>query len=142
MKIQKVGLNFKIASNRVKDISSSKVVPPDKAELSTPKNVKELQAKSDINQVYAQTGFKVNSPRINLLNSVYSRQEIQGKKIDNLKKSTLQELSPPGKDKIISSTADVRQEKIIEVKKKLAQGYYSRIEVYSKVADKILDILI
>jgi len=142
MKIQKVGLNFKIASNRVKDLSSSKVGPSDKAELPTSKNVKGLQAKSDINQVYAQTGFRVNSPRINLLNSVYSRQEIQGKKIDNLKKSTLQELSPPGKDKIISSTADVRQEKIIEVKKKLAQGYYSRIEVYSKVADKILDILI
>jgi hypothetical protein len=142
MKIQKVGLNFKNASSRIKDISSSKVIPPDKAELSTPENVKGLQAKSDINQVNAQTGVKVNSPRINLLNSVYSRQEIQGKKIENLKKSTLQELSPPGKDKIISPTADVRQEKIIEVKKKLAQGYYSRIEVYSKVADKILDILI
>ena len=142
MKIQKVGLNFKIASNRVKDISSSKVVPPDKAELSTPKNVKGLQARTDIDQIHTQTGVKANSPRINLLNSVYSRHEIQSKKIDNLKKSTLHEVSPPGKDKIISSTADVRQEKIIEVKKKLAQGYYSRIEVYSKVADKILDILI
>lgn len=142
MKIQKVGLNFKIASNRVKDISSSKVVPPDKAELSTPKNVKGLQAKSDINQVNAQTGVKTNSPRINLLNSVYSKQEIQGKKINDLKKSALQELTTPDKNRIISSTSDIRQEKIVEVKKKLAQGYYSRIEVYSKVADKILDILI
>jgi hypothetical protein len=142
MKIQKVGLNFKIASNRVKNISSSKVIPPDKAELSTPKNVKGLQAKSDINQVYAQTGFKVNSPRINLLNSVYSRQEIQGKKINDLKKSTINGLSPAGKDRVISSASDVRQEKIKEAKIKLAQGYYSRIEVYSKVADKILDILI
>jgi len=142
MKIQKVGLNFKIAANRIKELSSSKVVPADKAELTTSKNVKGLQAKSDISQVYTHTGVNVNSPRINLLNSVYSRHEIQGKKIDNLKKPSLQELSPPGKDKIISSTADVRQEKIIEVKKKLAQGYYSRIEVYSKVADKILDILI
>lgn len=142
MKIHKVGLNLKIASSKIKDISSSRVVPSDQTELSTSKSIKGLQVKTDINQVNAQTGFKVNSPRINLLNSVYSRQEIQGKKIDNLKKSTLHEVSPPGKDKIISSTADVRQEKIIEVKKKLAQGYYSRIEVYSKVADKILDILI
>jgi hypothetical protein len=142
MKIQKVGLNFKITSNRIKDLSSSKVVPSDKADLPTSKDVKGLQVRTDIDQIHTQTGVKANSPRINLLNSVYSRHEIQGKKIDNLKKPTLQELSPPGKDKIISSSADVRQEKIIEVKKKLAQGYYSRIEVYSKVADKILDILI
>jgi len=142
MKIQKIGLNLKITSNRIKDLSSSKVVPSDKAELPTSKNIKGLQAKSDSSQVYTQTGVKANPPRINLLNSVYSRQEIQGKKIDNLKNSALRELSTPDKNRIISSTADVRQEKIIEVKKKLAQGYYSRIEVYSKVADKILDILI
>jgi len=110
--------------------------------LFTSKNVKGLQAKPDINQIYAGTGVKINSPRINLLNSVYSRQEIQGKKIDNLSKPNLRELSAPGKNRIVSSTPDVRQEKIMEVKKKLAQGYYSRIEVYTKVADKILDILI
>jgi hypothetical protein len=142
MKIHKVGLNLKIASSKIKDISSSKVVPSDQTELSTSKSIKGLQVKTDINQINTETGIKINSPRINLLNSVYSRQEIQGKKIDNLRKSTLRELSTPDKDRIVSSTPDVRQEKIIEVKKKLAQGYYSRIEVYSKVADKILDILI
>jgi len=142
MKIQKVGLKFKIAPTRIKDISSSKVVPIDQPELSTTKNIKGLQAKSDINQINAETGIKINSPRINLLNSVYSRQEIQGKKIANLRKSNLRELSALDKNRIVSSTPDVRQEKIVEVKKKLAQGYYSRIEVYSKVADKILDILI
>jgi hypothetical protein len=142
MKIQKVGLNFKIASSKIKDISSSKVVPLDNAELSTSKNIKGLQAKSDINQIHAQIRTNANSPRINLLNSVYSRQEIQGKKIDDLRKPDLRELSTPDKNKIVSTPPDVRQEKILEVKKKLAQGYYSRIEVYSKIADKILDILI
>jgi hypothetical protein len=142
MKIQKVGLNFKIASSKIKDISSSKVVPLDNAELSTSKNIKGLQAKSDINQIHAQIRTNANSPRINLLNSVYSRQEIQGKKIDDLRKPDLRELSAPDKNKIVSTPPDVRQEKILEVKKKLAQGYYSRIEVYSKIADKILDILI
>ncbi len=142
MKIQKVGLNFKIASSRIKDVSSSEIFPPDKTELPISKNIKDLQVKSDVNQIYAQTGANINSPRINLLNSVYSKQEIQSKKIDNLKKSNLQELSTPDKNRIMSSASDVRQDKIMEVKKKLAQGYYSRIEVYSKVADKILDILI
>lgn len=142
MKIQKVGLNFKIASSKIKDISSSKVVPRDQTGLPTSKNIKDLGAKSDINQVNPGIRLKTGSPKINLLNSVYSRREIQSKKVDNLRNSNLKELSGPDKNSIISSAPDVRQEKILEVKKKLAEGYYSRIEVYSKVADRILDILI
>jgi len=142
MKIQKVGLNLKISSSRIKDISSSKVIPPEQTGLPTSKTIKGLESKPDVNQVYGQPGANVNSPRINLLNSVYSKQEIQSRKIDNLRKSNLQEISTPDKNGIVSSAADVRQDKIMEVKKKLAQGYYSRIEVYSKIADRILDILI
>jgi hypothetical protein len=39
-------------------------------------------------------------------------------------------------------TFGIREEKIKEAKIKLAQGYYSRAEVYSKVAERIIDIFI
>ncbi|HVP36659.1 MAG TPA: hypothetical protein VMT04_06645 [Terriglobales bacterium] len=140
MKIQKVGLNLKITADRIKDISGSKVVPQDGTVPATSKNINALQPNPDVSQVNART--RINSPKMNLVNSIYSRQEIQGKKIDNLRKSNLRELSAPDKNRLVSSVPDVRQEKILEVRKRLAEGYYSRIEVYSKVADKILDILI
>ena len=39
-------------------------------------------------------------------------------------------------------TSDIREERIKEAKIKLSQGYYTKAEVYSKVAERIIDILI
>jgi len=140
MKVQKIGLNFKIGSAKSKDISNSK-----EDELYISRNTKELQAKSEINQIYTNPGIASNLPQINLLNPAYSKQKLETRNINNLKnfrKSTPPGLSSTNTDKKSHFTLDIREEKIKEAKIRLAQGYYSRTEVYSKVAERIIDVLI
>ncbi len=141
MKIQKIGLNLKIGATKTKDVTSPRLVAPPGDQLSISKDAKRLQPKQGINQTYGSSSTS-GSPQINLLNSVYSRQKIQASKVTDLKKPASRDITSLESDKTVSASADVRQEKIKEAKLKLAQGYYSRAEVYSKVAERILDILI
>ena len=145
MKVQKIGLNFKINSAKGKDFSSSKALSRKEDDQRKTRNVRDLQSKSNTNQIRNGTGTTSNLSNVNKLKFTYSKQKIETRNIDNLKSSRrLMPLSLTHIDtgKTPAFTLDIREEKIKEAKIKLAQGYYSRAEVYSKVAERIIDILI
>ena len=145
MKVQKIGLNFKINSAKGKDISSSKALSRKEDELHISRDARDLQDKSKINQTCIGPCLASNLSNVDKLNFTYSKQKIETKNTNNLKSS--QKLTSSGSvpvdtGKTPAFTLDIREEKIKEAKIKLAQGYYSRAEVYSKVAERIIDILI
>ena len=145
MKVQKIGLNFKINSAKGKDISSSKALSHKEDELPISRDARDLQAKSKINQTCIGPCLASNLSNVNKLNLTYSKQKNETRNINNLKSSRRQmpsNLTHIDTGKTPAFTLDIREEKIKEAKIRLAQGYYSRAEVYSKVAERIIDILI
>jgi len=144
MKVQKIGLNFKINSAKGKDISNSKALSCKEDGLRNTRNIRDLQSKSDTNQTRNDTGKTNNLTKLNKLKFRCSKQKTENRNIDNLKNSRRfkpSNITHIDTCKTPALTLDIREEKIKEAKIKLAQGYYSRAKVYSKVAERIIDIL-
>ena len=145
MKIQKISINLKIAAAKLKDISSSKASSPNEGGFKLSRNVKSSRPQSEVNPISTPPGLLANLSRSNPVRVGYSKQNIQTKKIDTLKslrKSTYSELSSVNADKTSHFPLDIRKEKIEEAKIKLAKGYYSKAEVYSRIAERLIDTLI
>jgi hypothetical protein len=144
MKVQKKGLNFKINSARGKDPSSSKALSHKEKERRKTRYNKDLRSISGTNQIRNGAGTESNLSNANKLKLAHSRQKIVTRDSDNLKNS--RRLVPISLTHIATGKTSalafgIREEKIKEAKIRLAQGYYSRAKVYSKVAERIMDIL-
>ncbi len=145
MKIQKISLNFKIAAAKLKEISSSKAYPPNEAGLKPSGDVKNPLPQSEVKPVTTYPGSLANLSRANPVGVGYSKQNIGTRKIDNLKnlrKATYSKLSSVNADRTSRFPLDIREDKVKEAKIKLANGYYSKAEVYSKIAERLIDTLI
>jgi hypothetical protein len=145
MKIQKAGLNFKIKPVKGKDITSSKVLSFKENGLRNTRNIRNLQPKSNTNQFRNSRGKANNLTDVNKLKFSCSKQKSENRNFDNLKNSRrimTSNLTHIDTGKTPASTSDIREERIKEAKIRLAQGYYSRAMVYSKVAERIMDILL
>lgn len=145
MKIQKISLNFKIAAAKLKEISSSKASSPNEVGLKLSRDVKEPHPQSEVKPVVTHPGSLASLSRTNQVGIGYSKQNIGTKKIDslkNLRKATYSKLLSVNADKTSHFPLDIREEKVKEAKIKLAKGYYSKAEVYSRIAEKLIDTLI
>jgi hypothetical protein len=145
MKVRKTELNLKMASDIIRDISSPKASLPYRESLRISGDTDNLNQKTNVNQIITQTTSSDNQSRTDLIHSSYSKRNIGTGDTHNLKspgKPTSSRLSPVNTNKSSSPPLDIREEKIKEAKIRLAKGYYSRVEVYSKVAERIIDTLI
>ncbi|HEX9912737.1 MAG TPA: hypothetical protein VGB01_05770 [candidate division Zixibacteria bacterium] len=145
MKAHKIGLNFKINPVKGKDISSSKALSRKEDDQRKTRNIRDLQPKSNTNQIRSETDKANNLTNVNKLKFSCSKQKTENRNFDNLKNPRRfmpSNLTHIDTGKTSASTLDIREEKIKEAKIRLAQGYYSRAKVYSKVAERIIDILI
>ncbi len=145
MKVHKIGLNFKINSAKGKDLSNSKALSRKENDQRKTRNVKDLQSISNTNQICNGTGTASNLSNVNKLKFTYSKQKIETRNVNNLKSSRRlmpSSLTHIDTGKTPAFTSDIREERIKEAKIKLSQGYYTKTEVYSKVAERIIDILI
>lgn len=144
MKVQKISLSFKIGPAKIRDIPGSKFISANDDEMCISRYINKLQSKSGINRAYSNRGTDAAVSRTDFLNPAYSKKN-NHKNINRLKnfpKKASPRLSSAIKDKSKDIPSGIRQEKIKKAKTRLARGYYSRSEVYAKVADQIIDTLI
>ena len=145
MKVQKIGLNYKINSAKGKDLPSSKALSRKEDDRRKTGTVKDLQSRSNTSQIRNGTGTESSLSNVNKLKFTYSKQKIESRNINNLKSSRRlmpSSLTHIDTGKTPAFTSDIREERIKEAKIKLSQGYYTKAEVYSKVAERIIEILI
>lgn len=145
MKVRKIDLNSKMASGIIRDTSGPKTPLSYRERLRISDNTDNSNQKTKVSQIITRTNSSNNLSRTDLIHSSHSRRNNETGNTPNSKspgKPASSRLSPVNRNKLSSPPLDIREEKIKEAKIRLAKGYYSRAEVYSKVADRIINILI
>ena len=145
MKVQKIDKNFKTCRSNTKKISNSKARISKRSVLPISNGCSKLQVGNSRRQAVLRNRTSGLSSRMNLLNPFYSKKKKERKNIGSFESFSTKNIKKTysvDKGKTVHLCSVIREERIKDAKTKLAHGYYSKNEVYSKLAEKIIDILI